>query len=220
MTTNPPRSYRWVLWTLALVGFAVDQAGKYGVFKLLYHEAVASPALSAKRTLIPGALTFHVDYTTEEWPEGDSALRNFSGDHMPHVNRGAFLGFGNGDGGGQGGNVIFAVVSIVAAGAIVWWSTRKSIAQDALLCVALGLILSGTLGNLYDRVVFDGVRDYLYWFFVIKTAVFNLADFFLICGALLLLGQAFWGKPAAQQQPAQKAAATPHVPQVAEAKSA
>ena len=56
---------------------------------------------------------------------------------------------------------------------------------------ALGLILGGTAGNLFDRVVFNGVRDWMhfYWF---EWPVFNFADCCLVCGAGLLLLQAFW----------------------------
>jgi lipoprotein signal peptidase len=209
MSTNSKRSYRWLLWTLALVGCAVDQAGKYGVFALLQDEAMAnSHGPKAERTVIPGALKFHVEFTGEEWPTDTPALQNWSGPHQPHVNRGAFLGFGSGNGEGPNGNLIFAIVSIVAAGAIIWWSTRRSIAQDALLCTALGLILAGTLGNLYDRIIFDGVRDYLYWFFVFHTAVFNIADFLLICGAGLLLIQAFWGGKHTAQEPSRREVVT------------
>jgi lipoprotein signal peptidase len=201
MTTKPKRSYRWLLWTLALLGFTVDQVGKYGVFKFL-HDQAADNHSKAERLVIPGALKFHVELAGEPFPDGASVLQTWSGEMQPHVNRGAFLGFGNGDGGGPNGNVIFAVVSVVAALAIVWWSTRRQIARDRLLCIALGLILGGTLGNLYDRLIFDGVRDYLYWFFVIETAVFNIADFLLICGAVLLLVQAFWGRSTAEEKPA------------------
>jgi lipoprotein signal peptidase len=186
------------LWALALVGFTVDQVGKYTVFDAMDDEAAASSPVSrrAELSVIPGALKFHVEYE----------------DDGPHVNRGAFLGLGDGHGTGAGGNVVFAVVSVLAAGAIIWWSTRRSIARDAVLCVSLGLILGGTLGNLYDRIVFAGVRDYLYWYFVLKSAVFNLADFFLICGASLLLVQAFWGKGPAREP---KLAREAHAPEMA-----
>jgi lipoprotein signal peptidase len=208
MSTKSPRSYRWLLWTLALLGVGLDQLGKYVVFDVMYEEATVRSPLGRKAelTVIPGALKFHVEYA----PEQDDA-----GYYLPHVNRGAFLGFGNSDGEGPNYNLAFAVVSVLAAAAIVWWSTRPAISRDALLCTALGLILGGTLGNLYDRIVFQGVRDYLYWFFIQESAVFNIADFMLICGAVLLLVQAFWGKHAAEgRRPAEPA----DNPQMAEAK--
>jgi lipoprotein signal peptidase len=207
MTTCSPRSFRWLLWTLALVGLALDQVGKYGVFKILHNRALASPDRKAVQTVIPGALELHVELTDRRFPENAGPLRTWSGEYQPHVNKGAFSGFGNGDGGGMNFNLGFAVISVLAAGAIVWWSTRRSIGSDPVLCAALGLILAGTLGNLYDRIVFDGVRDFLYWFFIIPTLVFNIADFCLVCGACTLLVQAFWSKPAAEK-PAASVVAT------------
>ncbi len=208
MITNANRTYRWLLWTLALVGLAADQAGKYGVFRALHQEALADGSLRVQRTLVPGALELWVDFLPQRWPDDTSPLRSWSGAYEPQVNKGAFLGMGNGADGGQDWNVFFAVISVLAAGAIIVWSTRRSIARDRLLCVSLGLILAGTLGNLYDRVVFAGVRDFLYWHFIIRTAVFNLADFFLVCGALILLAQVFLGKPAQPEKATAEADAT------------
>ena len=59
------------------------------------------------------------------------------------------------------------------------------------LMAALGLILGGTVGNLYDRLVFNGVRDFLY-FYYIEWPVFNFADCCLVVGAGLLLVQAIF----------------------------
>ncbi len=62
------------------------------------------------------------------------------------------------------------------------------------MCFALGLILGGTLGNLYDRIVFSGVRDFLWWHKYVDWPVFNIADCCLVCGAALLLIEAFFTK--------------------------
>ncbi|MGL4422151.1 MAG: signal peptidase II, partial [Gemmataceae bacterium] len=64
-------------------------------------------------------------------------------------------------------------------------------ATDRWLSMALGLILGGTLGNFYDRVVFGGVRDFLY-FYKIEWPVFNIADCCLVVGAAILLVQALF----------------------------
>ena len=90
----------------------------------------------------------------------------------------------------------FAAVSFLAALGISVWAVRKKDASDRWLFVALGLILGGTLGNLFDRIVFGGVRDFLcfYWF---RFPVFNVADSCLVVGASLLLLQAFFAKPKA-----------------------
>src|SRR5262249_23766565 len=123
MSTKSKRSFRWLLWALAFLGLTLDQVGKYGVFKFLHDEAREDRFNKAEHQVIPGALKFHVEVEDLPFPEGASVLQTWSGDRQPRVNKGAFLGFGNGTGGGPNGNLVFAVVSVVAAVAIVWWST-------------------------------------------------------------------------------------------------
>ena len=103
-------------------------------------------------------------------------------------------------------NIVFAIVSVLAALGIIYWSSRPAMARDITLCIALGLILGGTLGNLYDRVVFGGVRDFLHWYKP-EWPVFNVADCCLVCGAGLLLFEAFFTKTEAPKSEAAEAAA-------------
>ena len=42
--------------------------------------------------------------------------------------------------------------------------------------VAMGFLLGGALGNLYDRFVHGGVIDYVAWHCGFNYAVFNYAD--------------------------------------------
>jgi len=105
----------------------------------------------------------------------------------------------------------FAVISLLAALAIVYWCSQKTTARDRWLCSALGLILAGTLGNLYDRLVFGGVRDFIHWDYFFNWPVFNVADCCLVCGACLLLIQAFSPQPASQpDRDPTTTAAVPH----------
>jgi lipoprotein signal peptidase len=46
------------------------------------------------------------------------------------------------------------------------------------------------MGNLYDRLVFNGVRDFLHWDYLYNWPVFNIADCCLVTGACMLLVQA------------------------------
>lgn len=107
---------------------------------------------------------------------------------MPRVNHGALFGMGGDH--EELANRVFATISILAAAGIMIWTALRGSQTDGWMCTALGLILGGTLGNLYDRIVFTGVRDFLY-FYKIKWPVFNVADCCLVCGAIMLLIHAF-----------------------------
>jgi lipoprotein signal peptidase len=195
MTLLAGRSYRWLFWSLALVGLLIDQASKYTVFHVLY---LANPdqreVFPGKRVeLLAGKFELSTQYQNHDTSDEGVLgwLRSLGCDKTPYVNTGALFGMG------RNANLLFAIVSVAAATAILAWSTRPGTARDRLLSVSLGLILAGTLGNLYDRVVFGGVRDFLHWDYLVDWPVFNLADCFLVCGAFLLLIQAFAHRPAA-----------------------
>jgi lipoprotein signal peptidase len=213
------RSYRGLFWTLALLGLLLDQGSKYGVFYWLYD---GDPV--GEQEIIPGAFQL---------------VAHFTEDGTPQVNKGALFGLGGqrestahgffvrvaevlGDlvfavtgsrpqlDGAATANGFFALVSLLAATAIIYWSTRPATARDRILCAALGLILAGTVGNLYDRLVFQGVRDFLY-FYLINWPVFNVADCCLVCGAFLLLFQAFWTQSAPVPTPQAEVELSPRV---------
>jgi lipoprotein signal peptidase len=197
MSEAKERSYHWLFWCLALTGFCLDQASKYEVFRRLYPGAERDEhgRLVGKIELIPGVFRFHAGFTDQpETGDGIFAnLRRYSSTVLPQVNQGALFGQGHTIF-GMNGNIVFAVVSVGAALAIIYWSRRPHSRHDRYLSLALGLILAGTLGNLYDRVVFHGVRDFLYWYYLIDWPIFNVADCCLVCGAGLLLVQAFFSE--------------------------
>ncbi len=179
----PERSYRVLLWILAVLGLALDQSSKYAVFAWL------------------GEKPEH-EYVVFRTDKGGFQLvaqfdREDGGSRIPHVNQGALFGFLRDH--KTLANSGFAVVSLLAAAAIVYWSRHKSTARDRWLCGALGLILAGTLGNFYDRIVFNGVRDFLHWNYLFDWPVFNIADCCLVCGAGLLMLQAFATQPAKEE---------------------
>ncbi len=193
---KPARFNRLLLYTLAVLGVAADQATKYGVFAWLYKEpgnryvlfrTAPEPAEEIR------GFALEVQFERENEP-GLPVKHYADGSPVPHVNHGALFGILRDH--KTLANLAFALVSLVAAGAIIWWSSRSETARDRWLCAALGLILAGTLGNLYDRVVFNGVRDFLHWDYLYNWPVFNVADSCLVCGAGLLLLQAFGKQPA------------------------
>ncbi len=80
--------------------------------------------------------------------------------------------------------VFFLVATIVVIGLILYWTRHAATKASA---VALGLVLGGGLGNLFDRVArdFDGrVVDFIdvhFW------PVFNVADSAIVVGIAVIL---------------------------------
>ncbi len=52
---------------------------------------------------------------------------------------------------------------------------------------ALGLIIGGAFGNLYDRFIHQGVVDYVAWHCGFNFAVFNYADVMIDLGVAIIL---------------------------------
>jgi signal peptidase II len=202
------RSYAWLFWGIALLGFSVDQWSKYEMFAHLSNSGEES---SIEIEIIPGVFRYTADYEkpkVKETGEGVLArLRTVSGEYMPRVNTGALFGMG------RNGNTLFAIVSVIAALAILFWGTRPFTNHDRFLTLSLGLILAGTLGNLYDRLVFNGVRDFLHWYYFVDWPVFNIADCCLVCGAGILLLHAFFTEPATEPVSDRQGAVKEEAPQ-------
>jgi signal peptidase II len=221
-----PRSFRWLFVSLAVIGLMLDLGSKYGMFRWLYNGGqVAQRGVFRTFTdgehlrlgeydLIPGWFKFTAEFDPNT-PVCDcgvmSKFQTWSAPLMPRVNHGALFGIGGEHKSWANGG--FAVICIIAAIAIAVWVLKGSTRYDAWLCVALGLIFSGTLGNFYDRIVFGGVRDFLhfYWF---TWPVFNFADCCLVVGAAMLLLHAVFVSP-----PETPPAPTSVVPPATDAKS-
>jgi signal peptidase II len=100
--------------------------------------------------------------------------------------------------------LIFTVLA--SAGLCAWLVLTRS--RSALLHVALGMILAGALGNLYDRFTWHKVRDFVlvYWKdpSVWQWPAFNVADSLIVVGVCFILGIELFG-----HRPPTKAAEQP-----------
>ena len=112
------------------------------------------------------------------------------------LNPGAVFGVG------PGKRWFFVVFTLVAVAAALWMFAKWTTARDRIAHAALGLILAGGLGNLYDRLVFGCVRDFLHPLPGVPLPfgitwpggepelwpwVSNVADAFLIVGIVVLM---------------------------------
>lgn len=94
------------------------------------------------------------------------------------VNEGAAFGIFSGK------QILLAILTAAVIGAVVVYIALKR-PKNPLLMLSLTMICAGGIGNLYDRIVINGVRDF-FDFRIINFAVFNVADVFVVCGAALL----------------------------------
>jgi signal peptidase II len=86
----------------------------------------------------------------------------------------------------------FSVVAVVVLLGMIWRVGRPL----TLTGVALGMILGGAIGNLYDRVRFSYVVDFIEVKIVhYHWPDFNIADSCIVVGACLLLLEIFRAQP-------------------------
>src|SRR5262245_38426648 len=136
-------NYRGWIWALALVGFFADQGAKYGIFHWLHQPDKFDPdRVGYTYELIPGSFRLVARFTgsADENPQGVLGyLRTLGGSDLPEVNHGALFGWLSRH--QEHANTGFAIISVAAALAIIYWGARRATGKDFLLCVALGLIL-------------------------------------------------------------------------------
>ncbi len=75
----------------------------------------------------------------------------------------------------EGNSIVFIVITALASIALIYLILSKKFFIKKSFKICLGLILGGTIGNLIDRIFFDGVRDFIYLKFI-NFAIFNIAD--------------------------------------------
>ena len=189
------RAWAWFLVTIAL-SFTIDIATKY----IAFHQIAGTP----------------VEVHREEVVAATPRLWTLIPQHTPVtfvpkvldftlvLNPGAVFGIGAGK---RWFFVVFTGFAIVIGTYVFAKHTRS---RDWLIHVALGLVLGGGLGNLYDRLLYACVRDFihplpgvLYPFGVpaswtnreVWPYVSNVADAFLIIGVVILAWRAIKTPP-------------------------
>ncbi len=136
------------------------------------------------------------------------------------VNHGAVFGIG------QTARGVFIVLTVVAVTVGLCLFAFRTRARSTWSHIALGLVLAGGIGNLYDRITFGAVRDFLHmlprrdlpfnlaWPGGTREVfpwVFNIADAVLLLGMAILILQSMRADTAArrQEKAAQSAPAQP-----------
>ena len=93
------------------------------------------------------------------------------------ANRGASFGMGEGYGSA------FAVLAIAVSVGVVWYVNRAQ-ALSKVEIVGLAMVMGGAIGNMFDRLVYGYVTDFLCTEFI-SFPVFNIADIGITCGVVI-----------------------------------
>jgi signal peptidase II len=89
----------------------------------------------------------------------------------------------------------FSILALVVVGYLLW-NTVERFTWSGL---ALALILGGAIGNLYDRILYGHVTDFVHCYIgAYSWPDFNLADSAIVIGAVLLAIHLLVGGKAAQ----------------------
>ena len=83
--------------------------------------------------------------------------------------------------------ILLAITSIICISVIIYYLKKEENLTTAMY-LSFGLVLGGILGNLIDRIVYQGVIDFLsFQIFNYNFPVFNIADIGITIGVLLLI---------------------------------
>ena len=177
----------WItLLVVTLVGLGLDLGSKAWAF-----HAVAGEPVELQYEEIVGNPGYRLP-----WHNGARVLPADLLDLRLVLNHGAVFGLGQHK---RPVFIAFTGIAVMAAvGVFGWWTTSNA----RMAHVGIGLVLAGGLGNLYDRLVFGAVRDFLYmtprWHLPwglrwpggsdeLFPWVFNVADMLLLAGMAILL---------------------------------
>ena len=83
--------------------------------------------------------------------------------------------------------LLLTILPMVALGLIfIYFLTKKNLTNTAIIGICF--IIGGGAGNIYDRLVYGSVTDFLHIDFVIfQTAIFNMADVSIMTGVFAIV---------------------------------
>lgn len=84
----------------------------------------------------------------------------------------------------SGNQIGLIILSVLLFAFLVWYFVKEK-KKSWLLVVSMAFIYGGCIGNLFDRIVFGYVRDFIQFAFWQSFPIFNFADVFLTVGVIL-----------------------------------
>lgn len=86
----------------------------------------------------------------------------------------------------SGNQVGLVILSLVFLAIFIWFYVKDK-NKSWLLTITFAFLCAGCIGNLYDRLVFGYVRDFIQFAFWQSFPVFNFADVFLTVGVVMFI---------------------------------
>ncbi len=143
-----------------------------------------------------------LDFFTKQWVTnnmsfGESRMITSWFNLVSARNTGAAFSFLANAGGWQRWFFII-VTSVVSIGLLVFLRKNSS---NKIFATAMALVLGGAIGNLYDRVMFGYVVDFVQWHYNGRAwPAFNIADSAICLGVTLMLIDSFRKQPSEESQ--------------------
>lgn len=92
--------------------------------------------------------------------------------------------------------IMFSTIALIVVSALLW----KNSHSITVTGVGLSLILGGAVGNLWDRLLYGRVVDFLdFYISQYHWPAFNVADSAIVIGALLLVAEILLARSPAEQ---------------------
>ena len=183
-----------ILLTVMVAGFIADVWSK----NLAFQQVAQQPVILEREQLLSNP-----HWTPIPLHDGVIAIPGKLLNFRLVLNDGAVFGIGSQQ------RVFFIIFTFVALGIAGWIFSRHTSKNNILAHVAIGLVLGGGLGNLYDRIFIGRVRDFMYLFpdrhlpfgwswpgnnTELFPWIFNTGDVLLLTGMGLLM-VFFWRQP-------------------------
>ena len=92
------------------------------------------------------------------------------------------------------GNRIFLVIVSIITLVLVYYFLLKNKKFDWFNIILYSLLIGGILGNLFDRIIYGYVVDYLdFYIFGYNFPIFNIADICIVISVILIVIDTLWG---------------------------
>ena len=202
-----PRAWA-ILLIVTITGFTVDLLTKAWAFQ----EIAGNPVIVEREQLLSNP-----NWTPIPMHEGVVAIPGRLLNFRLVLNDGAVFGIGSQK------RLFFIFFTLIALAIAAWIFGRHTTKNNTVAHIAIGLILGGGLGNLYDRIFIGRVRDFMHLFpdrhlpFELSWPgsnselfpwIFNTGDVLLLTGMGLLM-IFFWKQPTTTVQKPDPAKSNP-----------